>query len=191
MTERLEKVLELIKTLHGEQKRKYSGKPYWRHPLAVAKIVAKVDDSEITFAGALLHDTVEDVEGCTINTLREDLLKCDFSPFEVTLILKIVEELTDVYTHENFPDMNRKARKNAEVERLSKISKTSQSIKYADLMHNTKSITKHDKDFSVVYLQEKRRLLEKMRQGDLNLFHDCYKLLLKSKAKLDKFRNKA
>lgn len=190
MTERLKKVLELAKSLHAEQKRKYTGEPYWKHPLAVAKIVSKIDNSEVTFAIALLHDTVEDVDGCTLATLKEDVLKCGFSGLETAFIIGGVKELSDVYTHEAFPQMNRNARNAAEIERLATISPSSQTIKYADLIHNTSSITKYDKDFSVVYLKEKRKLLDKMRQGNLGLFVKCYNILLKSEIKLAKERKK-
>jgi hypothetical protein len=40
------------------------------------------------------------------------------------------------------------------------------TIKYADLISNTRDITKQDKDFARVFLKEKKRLLQEMTQGD-------------------------
>ena len=46
---------------HDGQMRK-SGEPYVRHPVAVATIVARQGLDDITIAGALLHDAVEDTD---------------------------------------------------------------------------------------------------------------------------------
>jgi Na+/proline symporter len=51
--------IEMIKWYHGPVKR-YSGEPFYLHPLAVAKIVLEYNQDEATLLGALLHDTVED-----------------------------------------------------------------------------------------------------------------------------------
>ncbi len=46
---------------HAAQRRK-SGEPYIVHPLAVAKIVARLGLDEVSIAAALLHDAVEDTK---------------------------------------------------------------------------------------------------------------------------------
>lgn len=51
--------LELIKWYHGPVAR-YSGEPFYLHPLTVAQIVLDYSTDEPTILGALLHDTVED-----------------------------------------------------------------------------------------------------------------------------------
>jgi len=55
----IERAFELARKAHEGQNRK-SGEPYIRHPLAVATIVANQGIDDVTVAGALLHDAVED-----------------------------------------------------------------------------------------------------------------------------------
>jgi GTP pyrophosphokinase len=60
-TEVIERAFELAARAHDNQMRK-SGEPYIRHPVAVATIVARQGLDEVTIAGALLHDAVEDTD---------------------------------------------------------------------------------------------------------------------------------
>ena len=58
-TDLIERAFELAHVAHEGQNRK-SGEPYIRHPVAVATIVANQGIDDVTVAGALLHDAVED-----------------------------------------------------------------------------------------------------------------------------------
>ncbi|MDG2026246.1 MAG: bifunctional (p)ppGpp synthetase/guanosine-3',5'-bis(diphosphate) 3'-pyrophosphohydrolase [Acidimicrobiales bacterium] len=58
-TELIERAFNLAASAHEGQNRK-SGEPYIRHPVAVATIVARQGIDDVTIAGALLHDAVED-----------------------------------------------------------------------------------------------------------------------------------
>ena len=58
-TDLIERAFELAHAAHEGQNRK-SGEPYIRHPVAVATIVAHQGIDDVTVAGALLHDAVED-----------------------------------------------------------------------------------------------------------------------------------
>ncbi len=58
-TSLIERAFTLAASAHEGQFRK-SGEPYIRHPVAVATIVARQGIDDITIAGALLHDAVED-----------------------------------------------------------------------------------------------------------------------------------
>ncbi len=55
----IEAAFEVARRAHAEQVRR-SGEPYLAHPLGVARIVAELGLDDITIAGALLHDSVED-----------------------------------------------------------------------------------------------------------------------------------
>ncbi len=143
---------------HQGQKRKYTHDDYWVHPMAVAQLVKDKGGSDIMIIAALLHDTVED----TATTLND--VKDYFGFFVATL----VEELTDVYTHEAYPDWNRAKRKSAEADRLATISDEAKLIKWCDLADNTRSIVEHDPGFAAVYLREKAELIEKMGLDKLN-----------------------
>lgn len=58
-TRLIERAFELSAAAHEGQTRK-SGEPYIRHPVAVATIVASQGMDDVSIAGALLHDAVED-----------------------------------------------------------------------------------------------------------------------------------
>ena len=137
---------------HSGQKRKYTGDDYIVHPIAVARLVEERGGSEAMICAALLHDTVEDT-----NTTEEDIL-ANFGPE----IAKLVRELTDVYTKEDYPHLNRKVRKKLEADRLALVSQEAKEIKYCDMLDNTSTIVEHDPGFAKVYLKEKETLLRKM-----------------------------
>ena len=137
---------------HEGQTRKYTGEPYIVHPRAVANLVAARGGDKAMICAAYLHDVVEDcdVELATIYNL--------FGP-DIGLL---VNELTDEYTKENYPELNRRARKSMEADRLGKVSDRAKLIKLCDLADNTKTIVEHDPGFATVYLREKAHLLEVM-----------------------------
>jgi hypothetical protein len=61
--------------------------------------------------------------------------------------------------------------------RLGRISKRSQTIKYADLLDNSGDILKNDPKFAEVYLKEKRMILDQMDQGNKTLYKKCLDVL--------------
>jgi len=177
LTDRQEKLLEFVKEQHGEQVRKYTGEPYWHHLVSVAQIVSKYEPDGIEIA--LCHDLFEDTK-CTKTCLYEHLTENGYKHSEAIIIRNCVVDLTDVFTTENYPKLNREERKKREAERLGTIYELSQSVKYADLTDNTSSIVKHDKGFAKKYLQEKIRILDQMRNGNINLLIDCCHILKNS-----------
>ena len=138
--------------------RKYHGSPYIQHPAAVAKIVSDFGGDEAMVCAAWLHDSVEDC-GKTVNIFIVDLL---FGPE----IAQLVSELTDVSKP---TDGNRKTRKAIDRDHTASISARGQTIKLADLIHNTSDILNHDLDFAKVYIDEKILLLEVMNKADPRL----------------------
>jgi GTP pyrophosphokinase len=55
----IERAFSVARAAHADQVRR-SGAPYLEHPLGVAVVVAQLGVDDITIAGALLHDAVED-----------------------------------------------------------------------------------------------------------------------------------
>jgi len=142
---------------HKDHVRKYTGEPYWVHLAEVAGIVAAVGDDyhvdHVKIAVAWLHDCVEDV-GITIETLYT-IFGHDIAA-GVTL-------LSDMETG------NRAERKAASRVRLAAAPAWVQTIKVADLISNTASIVRYDPKFAVVYLEEKRLLLDVLTKADQRL----------------------
>jgi (p)ppGpp synthase/HD superfamily hydrolase len=143
---------------HQGQVRKYTGEAYFLHPRAVAAIVAALSDAtEAMICAAWLHDTVEDTD-CTLDDVRA------MCGDEVAVL---VEMLTDPSKPE---DGNRSARKAIDLLHTAMASPAAKTIKLADLIDNTKSIVAHDPEFAKVYLEEKRKLLEVLKDGDTGLW---------------------
>lgn len=172
-TERLKVAVAFCKEAHDSinQKRKYTGEPYWAHPIEVMGIVRSVPHNINMLEAALLHDVVED----TPVTLME--VQRIFG--EETAIL--VEMLTDVSKPE---DGNRKTRKNIDLLHTANASPEAKTIKLADLISNTKSIVKYDLDFAKTYLREKDLLMKVLVSGDKVLYDIAYKLMQDSQLEL-------
>lgn len=179
-TDKRLKLLSYVIQAHGDQKRKYTLDPYWFHLIRVAEMA---DDMEIPFGFevGLCHDILEDTPLNDLGQLKSDIIHCGYSPLDAAYISLGVYALTDQYTKENYPDLNRKERKEKEAIRLSKIAPFYQSVKYCDLIDNSESITKYDPKFAEVYLKEKEQLLEKMNGGHHFLYKRCLAILNKHK----------
>ena len=144
---------------HEGQVRKYTGEPYYTHPLAVAKIVHEhvVDHTQEMLVAAVLHDTVED----TNTTLK------DIEQLFGHVVANYVYFLSDVSKPEDGNRAHRKAMDRAHIARAPEEAKT---IKLADLIHNTANITVYDEKFAKVYMAEKVLLLEVLKDGDAALY---------------------
>lgn len=163
----IEKAKEFATKAHNEQVRKYTEEPYITHPLAVAEIVASVTDDEDMICAAILHDTVEDTRISYVDIVLAFGLR----------IAGLVSDLTDVSYKEYG---NRTARKALDLCHTSIASPDAKTIKLADLIHNTSSITKYDPDFAKVYMAEKKLLLDVLKEGDVTLY-------AKAKALVDEY----
>ena len=138
------------------QKRKYTGEPYYVHPVAVCTIVETVTHDPIMRAAALLHDVVEDTP------VTIELVRLQFGGE----VADLVADLTDVSKPE---DGNRAARKAIDRQHSAAACADAQTIKLADLIDNSKSILKHDPDFAKVYIKEKVALLSVLTKGNAQL----------------------
>ncbi len=62
---------------------------------------------------------------------------------------------------------------------LAGASSEGKSIKLADLISNSKSITQHDANFAKVYMSEKRELLAVLKGGDSQLHRQASEIVNK------------
>lgn len=162
-----EETLEFARKAHGDQQRKYNKEPYIEHPKRVAEMVRSVPHTPEMICAAYLHDVVEDTE-VTIGEIKKRF---------GNKIGSLVEELTDVYIKKNYQHLNRKKRKQLEVQRQAKISAEAKTIKLADVIDNTRDIVNNDKDFARKYVPEMEALTEALQGGNFKLLMQaCYEV---------------
>ena len=149
---------------HAKQKRKYSEEPYIVHPAEVAELVRSVPHTENMLAAAWLHDVVEDC-GVSLETIARE--------FGIHVVSHVFY-MSDISKPE---DGNRARRKTIDREHIQRANPETKTIKLADIISNTATIVKHDPDFAKVYMLEKERLLEVLREGDSTLWMHAYSLV--------------
>lgn len=157
----LETIAWLAALAHHGQKRKYTEEPYIVHPLEVADLIDRTIPvcSWRMVATALLHDTLED-------TLLPQELIGSIDPH----LLEMVLAVTDVSTP---ADGNRAARKQKDLEHIATASPDAKAVKLADLISNSRSIVARDAEFAKVYMQEKRALLDVLKDSSS---HELYEM---------------
>jgi guanosine-3',5'-bis(diphosphate) 3'-pyrophosphohydrolase len=168
MKEVLEKIKDFADQAHGDQKRKYTQDRYIVHPERVMHMCQQYDSSLPVSAAALLHDVLEDTP-VTQRELHQFLLSV-MNDTDAQQTTHLVEELTDVYTKQKYPRLNRRTRNQKEANRIERTSPESQTIKYADIIDNCKEIAIHDPEFAGLFLCECRMLLRRMQKGNKELY---------------------
>jgi len=171
----LDQIIAFTDHAHGDQLRKYSPERYIVHPVRVMETCRKYTDNVKVLAAAILHDVLEDTP-VTKEEIR-NFLNGIMKPDQTDKTISIVEELTDVYIKSTYPNLNRRERKNKELERLKKISPEAQTIKYADILDNCIGIAECDPEFAQVYLRESRNILEHLTKGDPALHAEVVRVL--------------
>lgn len=141
--------------------RKYTGEPYVNHVHNVAESVshAPLRTMEMIEA-ALLHDVLEDTAA------SEADVEANFGRTVLDYVLALSDERF------NMPKVgNRKQRKAATLMRYANeaFDYAIHTVKLADLIDNSASITQHDPDFARVYMREKQDLLKVLVVGDSGL----------------------
>lgn len=155
-----------------QQKRKYTNRHYYEHPIDVARLVKKHGGTEGMVCAAFMHDIFEDVG----QHMRETAWHL-FGENVVTL----VDGLTDVSKPE---DGNRATRKAIDRAHTAEQSAECKTIKLCDLIDNAGSILQHDKKFAKVYIKEKELLLEVLKEGDKYLWGVANDIVQKAKVEL-------
>lgn len=175
-------LLGFVVLKHDTQLRKYTNEPYHTHVRAVAEMA----DGKCKFGYeiGLCHDLLEDTD-CTGAELTEALLRFGYDVPEAWVIFNAVCDLTDIYTPETYPDLNRKARKALEAERLYGAIPEAQTVKYCDLIHNTASIVAYDRGFALKYIPEKEQILQGMNKGNKLMYRRALQSLHEAKKTLN------
>lgn len=176
------KLIEFVKAQHGSQVRKYTGEPYYNHLIAVANASEKTGVNYGWEIG-LCHDLLEDTK-CDRPTLFYGLVDLGYSETAAKFIGLAVIGLTDVFTTEAYPYLNRALRKRCEALRLHTIDRVSQIVKCCDLIDNTSSIVTHDPGFAKTYLSEKRDIICGFKKIDGAIKSQVWNCLLDAELQL-------
>lgn len=155
--EQLKKAAAFAKERHTGQTRKFDGKPYFIHPVRVARIVkqfkGKSKNIDDLMTAAFLHDTVED----TPTTLME--IKSKFG----NLVASLVKELTS--------DAD-KIKKLGKTDYLSnkmteELTDYALVLKLADRLDNVSDFPKATASFVEKYKKETNSILKKLEEREL------------------------
>jgi (p)ppGpp synthase/HD superfamily hydrolase len=146
---------EFSRYAHRNQVRKYTGEPYYNHPLSVASILLANGYDETVVAAGFLHDTIEDCE-VTWNLLYE-LFGAD------------VANTVDMVSDRSKPsDGNRAERKAIDRAHLAQADWRGQAVKLADILDNGYDIAQNDPSFAKKYFEEINDLLNVALKDERN-----------------------
>jgi (p)ppGpp synthase/HD superfamily hydrolase len=125
---RLAEAAGLAFALHGEQRRKGTAIPYIAHLMSVAALVLEHGGDEDLAIAGLLHDAIEDV-----GVEQEDIIAARFGP----RVAAIVRDCSDADT---VPKPPWRARKEAYIAHLEKVSREALLVSACDKLHNARAI---------------------------------------------------
>lgn len=151
--------MEFAKEVHKDQRRKYTGNPYFDHLAEVAGIAMSVGwhyaeiHPDKFMSVCWLHDCIED-QGVTLFTLKE------MFGLDVALGVACLS---------NMNEGNRKIRMAAYKDQIVLSPSWVQTIKCADIISNTPGILEHDPKFAEVYVSECKSLVLAMNKANCHL----------------------
>lgn len=164
-----EQALEFAREAHGEQRRKYSDELFIEHSKRVAEWVRTIPHTSEMICAAYLHDVVDNTS-VTLQTIKREF---------GSKIGKLVEELTSEFVKQKYPRMNRRWRIEKETIRQQDISPKAKSIRLAEIIDNTPSISQNDPVFAKQYIPEMEALVEALQGGNFKLLmRACYEVQL-------------
>ena len=151
---------------HGNQKRKYTDRPYVEHCFAVSNMLIVLGyASEVVTAG-MLHDVLEDTD-----TTYEEL--CEEFGKEVADLVKSVTKISTL------KDGNRAERKELDIIHYTQAPPEGQAIKLADIIDNVPDIVKHNPKFGSIYVEEAYDFLQRiyLTLGNMEIFGIAYTIV--------------
>lgn len=157
-TELIEKAYIYAKNAHNGQIRK-DGKPYISHPVAVALILAKQGFNEDVVSGALLHDVVEDC-GCSLDDLRKEFNSNIAELVDCVSAIdkeKFVFDKDDLYENEEFEKASIEEQSFRKLIDIGKKNPLGFCIKFADRLHNLRTIEIFDYNKQLEKVKETER----------------------------------
>lgn len=149
----VKKAIAFATQAHEGQFRKGTTRPYIVHPLEVGEIVATMTDDEEIISAAILHDTVEDCDGVTV-----EMIEAEFSARVANLVAQESEDKSRSWEE----------RKGATIERMRIAPRAVKLIGLGDKLSNMRGI---DQDYQEVG----EEVWNRFRKKDKNIIGWYYK----------------
>lgn len=154
------------------QLRKFTGEPYFHHPLRAAEMARSHGCDWDVICGCYLHDTVEDT-GVTIELIEEE-----FGP----VVGRIVNGVTNVAYREG--GLNRAARFALNLEHLKQQELDCKEVRLFDVFDNLRDAEVCDAKFANMLVQEKPTVLEVCREANYSVYGQCMRRIDEIRAHL-------
>jgi GTP pyrophosphokinase len=136
---------KLAQTAHESQERKFSGQPYWYHPVRVAHTVEDFGGSKSVVVAAYLHDVVEDT-GYTVEDVADE-----FGGEVAAIVLELTNDEEQISQVGKTEYMKHK---------LASMSEDALLVKLADRLDNTSDLSEVESDFAPRYAAETKEALD-------------------------------
>lgn len=169
----LRKARTFATKFHKGQKRKYTSEGYITHPAGLVRLLRGVPHNENMLAAAWLHDTVEDTNATFVDVRAQ---------FGVE-VMGLVKELTKVAIEGG----TRASGHEASLKQLGAASAAAQTVKLADIIHNTQNLREVDPLFADTYLAEKAEVLDVLTKGDATLMKVARGIVADDKTAYDEY----
>lgn len=183
-TSMLEKAFLFAEEKHAGQFRK-SGDPYIKHPVEVMAILEKLDLGSDVLCSALLHDVVEDC-GVTTTQLSET-----FNP----LISQIVDAVSEIKPNEKIENIEAEIQTYQKLVSMGKINLFAFYIKFADRLHNLRTIGSFPRYKQVEKVKQTQRFvlplakILKAKQLYSQITNECFKVISSWQNEFEPFIN--
>lgn len=159
MTDKIQKALDLAKSVHEGQIRKFTGKSYFdEHILKVYELVSKYGSDEDEKIASILHDSIEDQP----KRITYDVIKREFG----VVIADLVEELTS-----NEDLLNQMGKGPYLLHKMLNMSVSALKIKLCDRLCNISDLMTASEKFRTKYYKETRFIMDGLVERDLNPTH--------------------
>lgn len=158
------KASEFMIRAHNNVKRKVTGEPYAVHPTSVARLVTDAGYGEPIIVAALLHDVTEDTR------VKASEILTHFGSEVCQLVMEVSKVSREI-------DGDRATRIAMDNEHYAKGSAGGQSIKYADIIDNGRTILLIGNAFAKIWFAEKRSLLGMMTRGHTGLYYEARRIV--------------
>ena len=180
----VKKAYEKAKTLHKYQKRK-DGTPYISHPLEVAIILAELGFDENAICGALLHDTVEDC-GYTVEEIEKEF---NHKIAEAVDCVSAIDKTRYCYDKEEIYEDPEFVKSSAEEQTFKKLITLGKKnslgfcIKFADRLHNLRTIDSFDYPKQLEKVRETEKWILPIAKAlkaqffYVEIINECFKII--------------